>query len=79
MSSDTHNRIVDTKTLLRGWHLNFTFVKNMNIEALEKELDFIRRTPMANLLFEVLKAELPTYKRVAIEASPDFGSRVFLG
>ena len=75
MFSDTHNRIVDTITLLRGCRLlNFSFVKNMNIEALEEELDFIRRIPMANLIFGALKAELFVYKRVAMEAPPDLSS-----
>ena len=71
MFSDTHNRIVDTITLLRGCKLlNFSFVKKMNIEALEEELDFIR-IPMANFIFGALKTELVTYKRVAMESSPD--------
>ena len=66
---------VDTITLLRGCRLlNFSFAKNMNIEALEEESDFIRRIPMANLVFGALKAELVTYKRVAMETSPDLSS-----
>ena len=70
--SDTHNRIVDIITLLRGGRLlDFSFVKNMNIEVLEEELDFTRRIPMANLIFGALKAELFMYKRVAMEAPPD--------
>ena len=60
---------------LRGCKLlNFSFVKNMNIEALEEELDFIKRIPMANLIFGALKAELFVYKRVAMEAPPDLSS-----
>ena len=61
---------IGTITLLRGC----SFVKNMNIEALEEELDFIRRIPMANLIFGALKAELFVYKRVAMEAPPDLSS-----
>ena len=75
MFSDTHNRIVGTITLLRSCGLlNFSFVKNMNIEALAEELDFIRRIPTANLIFGDLKAELFVYKRVAMEAPPDLNS-----
>ena len=46
----------------------------MTIEALEEELDFIRRIPMANFIFGALKAELCVYKRFAMEAPPDLSS-----
>ena len=41
----------------------------MDIEALENELDFVGRIPMAKL-----KAELTTYKKVAMGAFPDLSS-----
>ena len=46
-------------------------MRNKNIEALDEELDFLKRIPMAELITGALKAEIPTSKRVAIGASPD--------
>ena len=62
MYSDTNNHIGDAITLLRGCRLlNHSFVRDMNIEALEEDLNYVGGIPMADLILRALKTELTTY------------------
>ena len=71
MLSDTQNRISDTRTLLHGCRLlNHSFVKKQNNKALTEELEFIRRIPMSNPIFEALGVELLDYERISSAADP---------
>ena len=45
--------------------MGFQFVKDMNIEALEEEIQFVQRLPLAVPMIDGLLEELPTYKRLA--------------
>ena len=69
---DTLTRLDETLKILRGCRLvGFQFVKDMNIEALDEEIQFVQRLPLAVPMIDGLLEELPTYKRLADEYKND--------
>ena len=69
---DTLTRLDETLKTLRGCRLvGFQFVKDTNIEALEEEVQFVQRLPLAVPMIDGLLEELPTYKRLADEYMND--------
>lgn len=66
LESDTFGRLNGTLQTLRGCRLaGYQFIKDTNIEALQEEVQFIQRLPLAVPIIRGLEAELPTYKRLA--------------
>ena len=58
---DTLTRLGETLKTLRGCRLvGYQFVKEMNIEALEEEVQFVEQLPLAVPMIDGLLEELPT-------------------
>jgi hypothetical protein len=66
LESDSPTRFSNTLKILRGCRLlGFKFFKDMTIEALEEEVQFVQLLPIAVTVINGLIAEIKTYKRIA--------------
>lgn len=66
IESDSNTRFRETLKILRGCRLlGYQFIRDITYEALEEEIYFVQHIPAAVPLFDGLKAELRTYKRLA--------------
>jgi hypothetical protein len=66
LESDTYGRLDATLQTLRGCRMvGYQFIRDTNLEALQEEVQFVLRLPLAVPMIAGLEAELPTYKKIA--------------
>jgi predicted nucleic acid-binding Zn-ribbon protein len=64
LESDTYGRLDATLQTVRVCRMaGYQFIKDTNLEALQEEVQYVLRLPLAVPLIAALEAELPTYKK----------------